>query len=537
MLGALVLAHAALAQVQDPFSVTVEASVTNGDRSLSVRLAVPTNHYVYSDQVTVTADVADALIVKQSPTPKEQHDSFFDKVVGIFEQDVIFLYGVKAGTQLPLKVTVSYQGCSKAPMLCFLPSTKIFVVSADGVSEEEEPVAVETEASEPAENSGWQDLIGEFTVGGSMVGYAEPDKFISFLDSAEAGTGGSEDPIASLLASKGTWLAMLMILVFGLALNLTPCVLPMIPINLAIIGAGAQSGSRGRGFALGGAYGLGIALVYGVLGLVVVLTESTFGTLNTSPWFNFAIGALFIVMSLAMFGVINVDLSRFQKSGPSDKRGGFITAFVLGSVAALLAGACVAPVVISVILLSADLYSKGTVAGLLLPFLLGIGMALPWPFAGAGLSFLPKPGKWMEKVKYGFGLLILVFAIRYALLGATLLRNRSTSSRESVVAAQQALVEEGDWLTSLEPALTKAVYTDKPVFLDFWASSCKSCLKMEKTTFKNDDVRDRLEPFVKVKYRAENMKDPDTKAVLDQFKVKGLPTYVVLLPKEKEKGQ
>ena len=64
------------------------------------------------------------------------------------------------------------------------------------------------------------------------------------------------------------------------------------------------------------------------------------------------------------------------------------------------------------ILLSADLYSKGTVAGLLLPFLLGVGMALPWPFAGAGLSFLPKPGKWMEKVKYGFGVLILVFAIR-----------------------------------------------------------------------------------------------------------------------------
>jgi thiol:disulfide interchange protein len=536
MLGTFVLAHAALAQMQDPFSVTVETSVTEGDRSLSVGLMIPSNHYVYADQVVVKADAGDALVVRQSPTPKEQYDSFFDKVVGIYEQDIKFLYGVKAGTQLPLRISVSYQGCSKSPMLCFLPSTKTFVISADGVSEEKEPPVEENGSPAPATSGTWKELMKGFTVGGSMVGYSGPEKFIAFLDSAEAGSAAAGDSLASTLKDRGMWLVLVIILAGGLTLNLTPCVLPMIPINIAIIGAGAQAGSRGRGFALGGTYGLGIAFVYGALGLAVVLTGSTFGALNTSPWFNFSIAALFIVMSLAMFGILNIDFSRFQKSGTSGQRGGFVTAFILGAVAALLAGACVAPVVISVLLLSADIYSKGSVAGLLLPFLLGVGMALPWPFAGAGLSFLPKPGKWMEKVKYGFGVLILVFAIRYALLGSTLVRNRSASSRESVVAAQHALVEAGDWLTSLEPALVKARYTENPVFLDFWASSCKSCLKMEKTTFKNDDVRARLEPFVKVKYRAENMSDPDTKAVLDHLKVKGLPTYVVLLPKTKGKG-
>ncbi len=60
----------------------------------------------------------------------------------------------------------------------------------------------------------------------------------------------------------------------------------MIPINLAIIGAGAGSGSRARGFLLGGAYGGAMALVYGVLGLIVILTAGTFGTINASPWFN-----------------------------------------------------------------------------------------------------------------------------------------------------------------------------------------------------------------------------------------------------------
>lgn len=55
----------------------------------------------------------------------------------------------------------------------------------------------------------------------------------------------------------------------------------------------------------------------------------------------------------------------------------------------MLAGACVAPVVISVFLLATNFYAEGAVAGLLLPFLLGVGMALPWPFSGAGLTFLP----------------------------------------------------------------------------------------------------------------------------------------------------
>ena len=82
---------------------------------------------------------------------------------------------------------------------------------------------------------------------------------------------------------------LLLVLLGGLALNLTPCVLPMIPINLAIIGAGAQAGSRARGFFLGATYGAAMALVYGVLGLIVILTAGTFGTINSIPWFNLGI--------------------------------------------------------------------------------------------------------------------------------------------------------------------------------------------------------------------------------------------------------
>src|SRR6185312_7546622 len=91
-------------------------------------------------------------------------------------------------------------------------------------------------------------------------------------------------------------------------------VLPMIPINLAIIGAGVKAGSRSRGFLLGAAYGGAMAIVYGILGLVVILTAGAFGTINASPWFNAAIAIVFVVLALAMFDVLVIDFSRFAGS-------------------------------------------------------------------------------------------------------------------------------------------------------------------------------------------------------------------------------
>src|SRR5205085_3434110 len=125
----------------------------------------------------------------------------------------------------------------------------------------------------------------------------------------------------------------------------TPCVLPMIPINLAIIGAGAQAGSRSRGFMLGLAYGVAMALVYGILGLVVILTAGTFGTINSSPWFNAGIAILFVVLALAMFDLLVIDFSKYSSQVKIGEpgRGTFLVAFSMGAVAALLAGACVAP--------------------------------------------------------------------------------------------------------------------------------------------------------------------------------------------------
>src|SRR5690606_4713227 len=132
-----------------------------------------------------------------------------------------------------------------------------------------------------------------------------------------------------------------------------------------------------------------------------------------------------IVLALAMFDLILIDFSKFQsKLGIKKEKGSFIFAFIMGTINALLAGACVAPAVIAVLLYAPDAYADGSAVRLRLPFLLGVGMALPWPFAGAGLSLLPKPGMWMVRVKQAFGVFILGFALYYAYLGYTLFSDR-----------------------------------------------------------------------------------------------------------------
>ncbi|MEO8680150.1 MAG: thioredoxin family protein [Vicinamibacterales bacterium] len=356
-------------------------------------------------------------------------------------------------------------------------------------------------------------------------GYLPSADFLTFIKNAETGVTPS-----GLFDGRGPLAILLIVLLGGFALNLTPCVLPMIPINLAIIGAGAQAGSRARGFMLGATYGGAMAFVYGVLGLVVILTASTFGTLNASPWFNLGIAVLFVALSLAMFDIIEIDFSKFSGGiGGGAGRGTFMLAFTMGAVAALLAGACVAPVVIQVVLFASDLYAKGTRIALALPFFLGIGMAIPWPIAGAGLASLPKPGPWMVRVKQVFGVLILGTAVYYGYLAYELFANRWVDP-SAVASSVDAKVKEG-WHSSLAEGLEVAARENKPVLIDMWATWCKNCLTMDVTTFEDPAVKSALTNYVKIKFQAE---DPDTmpaQALMARFKAVGLPTYVILKPK------
>jgi thiol:disulfide interchange protein len=368
--------------------------------------------------------------------------------------------------------------------------------------------------------------LANFTTQNTTGGYLGTEDFLQFVRDAEQGVGNR-----GLFEGRGPLAILLIILVGGLALNLTPCVLPMIPINLAIIGAGAQAGSRRRGFLLGSTYGAAMAAVYGALGLIVVLTAGTFGTINSSTWFNLGIAVLFVVLALAMFDVIEIDFSKYSSGmkNPS-KRGTFGLAFFMGAVAALLAGACVAPVVIQVVLFSSSLYAAGTPLALALPFVLGLGMAIPWPIAGAGLAALPRPGAWMVRVKQAFGILILATAAYYGYLSYTLFDNLRVDA-QAVSGSVQEMLEKG-WTNSLAAGLERAEREGKPVLIDFWATWCKNCLTMDQTTLQDANVNAALDGYVKIKFQAEDLDAEPAKSALKHFNAVGLPTYAIIKPKQ-----
>ena len=154
-------------------------------------------------------------------------------------------------------------------------------------------------------------------------------------------------------------------------------------------------------------------------------------------------------------------------------------------------------------------------------------MGLPWPFAGAGLAVLPKPGAWMNWVKRGFAVFILVMAGYYAHLGYSLFSYRMPNTDGTEKAADTAVVSMGNF----EKALQQALENKQSIFIDFWATWCKNCLAMDATTFKSAEVQQALSKFMVVKYQAEFPNQSPAKDVLDYFEAIGLPTYIVLTPR------
>ena len=281
---------------------------------------------------------------------------------------------------------------------------------------------------------------------------------------------------------------------------------------------------------LGAVYGGAMAVVYGALGLVVILTAGTVGTINASPRFNAGIAILFVVLGLAMFDVIMIDFSGLSsRFRPEARTGSFILAFSMGAVAALLAGACVAPVVIQVVLFSSNLYATGTKIALALPFVLGLGMAIPWPIAGAGLAALPKPGMWMVRVKQAFGVAILATAAYYGYEAYSILSNRWVDAADVKSSVEEQL--KAGWHASLADGLDTAAREGKPVLIDMWATWCKNCLTMDKTTLQSASVQTALAGYVKIKFQAEDPDAQPAKSVMQKFDAVGLPTYVILRPR------
>ena len=349
-------------------------------------------------------------------------------------------------------------------------------------------------------------------------GYMRAEEFIAFLEGEDMGRGRPAP-------ERGLFVLLFLVLLGGLAMNLTPCVLPMVPINLMIIGRSAKRGL---------AYGLGIALAYGLLGVGAAVGGLAFGDIQGSPWFNAVVAVVFAGLALALFDVFFIDFSRFRGYGVSRLRGddrstsqlrNFAT-FLMGAMSAVLAGACVAPVLISVLLLTTDLVAKGNRFAVLLPFVMGVGMALPWPFAGAGMKVLPKPGAWMKGVNRVFGVVVLGFAAYY---GQLAWRGFSFTGAGETPPPHSSQVSGLKLINATPSTLNFQLSTlnsksAKPILVDCWAMWCKNCSAMD-AVMAEEKVKKALEPFEVIRVQAEDISE--LRKVKGFESIRGLPAFVI----------
>lgn len=356
------------------------------------------------------------------------------------------------------------------------------------------------------------------------MGYMKPEAMTAFLRNQPSG--------ADALENHALIVVLLLILAGGLLANLTPCVLPLVPVNLVLVG---------RGWRRGAAYGLGIAIAYGMLGVAAAFGGMAFGTIQSSPWFSLLVAIVFTVLGLAMSEVFFIDFTKYRSrvTGGGNKIRGLGGVFLLGVGAAVLAGACVEPILLATLVLTAKWFAAGKVWAIGLPFVLGLGMGLPWPFAAAGLSVLPKPGAWMRWVNRVFAFVFFCMAAWYGWLAWTGFADRSRSDRSPYSEAStpptsgvgHSVTDRGKTFTATpetwEKVFAEAKASDRPVFVDVWASWCKNCLAMEKTTFRDPEVVKELANYTVVRLQAEDLSEFLKLKDFKDLGIKGIPAFVV----------
>lgn len=208
----------------------------------------------------------------------------------------------------------------------------------------------------------------------------------------------------------GALSAVFVVFAAGVLTSFTPCVYPMIPVTVTYIG-GAAAGNRRRAVALSIVYVLGMAVIYAALGVVAALVGRTFGNFTRTPIVYGAVGALIVVLGLGMLDVFSIRVPTFfagiQQKGA--RQGGYVGAALMGVAAGFVAAPCTAPVLgllLTYVAATRDVLWGST---LLFVFALGLGLLLLVLGVFSGLlTGLPRAGKWMDRVKKGFGVAMLV---------------------------------------------------------------------------------------------------------------------------------
>jgi len=521
----------------DAFQVEIEIA---GENALAVHFKIAPGYYLYRDKIAFQAVQGNAQVrAFDLPPGTVKQDPYFGAVeVYLTSRSVIVPIEKNALMADTLSLTVNYQGCAEKG-ICYAPMSTTQTI-----------------------------------------------EFPSFVNAKAQGPAKGALSARNLIAIFGA------AFVTGFLLTFTPCVLPLIPILSSIIVRQGGTSRRLRGGAISVAYVLGTAATYAAIGAVAGATGEQLQAYFQNIWAIGLISIILTLMALSMFGLYEIQMPAFVQSSLTARTTGLSTGsfgmiFLLGAVSALVVGACVSPLLISVLSIAIFHGDPYLGAGLMFSMALGMGVVLIAIGFGAGV-LLPRAGAWMDRVKHLFGVmligvaiyllgtipavpvlllwaaLLITFGIYLVKSQAPLLRWRYAwkglgtisiiwgmlaiigglnGGRDILQPVSLALFSEEvlkdavsekdqpDFYTvtsvaELERLLSDARSDEQPVILDFYADWCTDCLRMEKTTFSNLQVRTVLNRFRLLKIDVTDPSDPVGKTIKQNYGVYGPPALL-----------
>lgn len=391
------------------------------------------------------------------------------------------------------------------------------------------------------------------------------------IAAAVAAIDGHDASVANLDASSqiGTWIherslpvTLLLVLLLGLGLNLTPCVYPLISVTVAFFGTQGHQ-QLPRVAALAALYVLGITVSFAAVGVAAASSGGVFGALLQKPVVLLSIAGLMVALALSSFGFYQLRPPLWLMQRVSGSAQGAAGALFMGLTMGIVAAPCVGPVILGLLLFVGS--RQDLALGFALFFVLGLGMGLPYlglALVAGSIKSLPRSGEWLIWVEHLFGFILLGMAVYFVtpLLPAPLKSaalpalvaiaavylgfiDRAGSQRPAFRAATRifGVVALGlaGWAmipTSaegavawqpLQPAsLAAARDAGRPAVVDFVADWCIPCHEMERTTYRDAAVLAEAERFAMLKVDITRESEETTR-LADDFEVKGVPTLIL----------
>lgn len=519
----------------------------------------PTEDFLVPTIVTLTSAKGIQLAAVEFPPAVIKALSFSTTPLAIYEEKVILLSSITipdsfSDKELTISGSIEYQACDD--IACLAPQSldfsQTFSMAAPGESVD----------------SIHQDIFSE--IQDSVPSTAEIQ--------TEAGT------FAETIGEKGLFITFLLIFLGGLALNLTPCVYPLIPITIGYFGGQAQ-GKKGGIVAHAFLYILGMAATYSTLGMIAALSGNLFGAAMQNPFVLIGIGLVLVGLALSMFNLYEFRLPSFLTKLAGGQKKGFIGTFFMGLTVGFVAAPCIGPFVLGLLTYVGE---RGDVfLGFMMFFVLALGLGLPFLFLAifsGSIDRLPSSGAWMIWVRAIFGFILIAMAVYFLqplfpnilvyhltlalifLIGGiymawmeptkmpgkafSIIRNLigilffvtslliASSGIQTYIqqSIKGVLLEAGTqmsqtgihWAAYSDSMVEQAVAESKPVLIDFYADWCIPCKELDKLTFSDQEVIEMSRNFVMLKVDLTTTRDPLGNRLKKKYQIKGVPTLVLL---------